>query len=76
MTTVPALQEAIDRSRIEIVHLYYVGGREDLLDELEEIYDGEIRDAVQLDGSVRVWGWSDQIAEGKMEWRLVVRLVG
>lgn len=36
----------------------------------------EICDAVELDGTIRVWGWIDQIAEGKMEWRLVVRLVG
>ena len=75
MTT---LEEAIDRSsnRTEIVYLEHVGDRKDLLDDLEEIYSGEICDAVELDGTVGVWGWSDQQTDGAMDWRLVVRLVG
>lgn len=42
--------------------------------ELNAIYDGEIDDSQENDGSYGIWGYTDDMAESEMDWRLNVTL--
>jgi hypothetical protein len=71
------LQQAIDRScahneRVSVE--YRAGDLEDLMVDLAVLYDGEIDQSLENDGSVDVWGWTAGMAAGEMEWRLCVTL--
>jgi len=70
------LQQAIDRSRShnERVHVEFRGDRTDLMVALDGLYDGEIDDAEENNGTIDVWGWTEDMAEGEMDWRLCVTL--
>lgn len=71
------LQSAIDRSRS---HNETASVRleardiSDVLAELGSLYDGEIDSARENDGSYDVWGWTEGMAEGEMDWRLNVTI--
>jgi hypothetical protein len=71
------LQAAIDRS-ISHNEIAYVeieaADIAEALAELASIYDGEIDDARENDGSYGVWGWQEGMAAGEMEWRINVTL--
>ena len=70
------LRSAIDRSRqlSEIADATFSGDQAALQAALAEMYDGNI-DSVALDDSrVDVWGWTDDMPEGQMDWRLTVTL--
>lgn len=71
------LQQAIDRSRShnESVSVELVGDDQtDIETALHAIYDGEIDSAKENDGTIDVWGWTEGMAEGEMDWRLKVTL--
>lgn len=70
------LQQAIERSRShnERVRVEFAGDRSGLMVALDGLYDGEIDDAPELDGAIDVWGWTEDMAEGEMDWRLCVTL--
>lgn len=77
MTTTTALTEAIARSRShnEIVRVEVEAANiSEVLAELATIYDGEIDDSQENDGTYGVWGWTEDMAEGEMDWRLNVTL--
>lgn len=44
----------------------------DVMTELDSIYEGDTDYARENDGSYDVWGWTDETAEGEMDWRLNV----
>lgn len=46
----------------------------EVLADLAAIYDGEIDDARENDGTYGAWGWTEDMAEGEMDWRLNIRL--
>jgi hypothetical protein len=75
-TEMTLLQQAIDRSRThtERVSVEFDGDKSDLMVALAGLYDGEIDDATENDGTVDVWGWTEEMAEGEMDWRLCVTL--
>lgn len=77
------LQQAIDRSRShnESVSVEYAVEGATKIDRtvalemaLSDIYDGEIDSANENDGTIDVWGWTEGMAEGEMDWRLKVTL--
>ena len=70
------LREAIDRSSShnEIVAVEFAGDSSDLIAALNALYDGEIDDARENDGTIDVWGYSAHAPEGEMDWRLRVTL--
>ena len=76
-TTTTALSDAISRSQshTERVAVDFDGDRSDLMVSLDGIYDGEIDDATENDGTIDVWGWTEAKAEGEMDWRLKVTLL-
>ena len=41
---------------------------------LDGIYDGEIDDATENDGTIDVRGWNEDMADVEMDWRLCVTL--
>jgi len=70
------LSDAIDRSRLlsEIANATFAGDQAAMLAELRAMYDGNI-DSVKIDDSrVDVWGWTDDMPEGTMDWRLTVTI--
>lgn len=70
------LQQAIDRSRShnERVSVEFAGERSELMVALDGLYNGEIDDATENDGTIDVWGWTEDMPEGEMDWRLCVTL--
>jgi len=71
------LRQAIDRSRShnEIVSIEYAATDSTELElALGDIYDGQIDSACENDGAIDVWGWTEEMADGEMDWRLRVTL--
>lgn len=71
------LKNAIARSRShnEIVSVEIEGADiSTVRAELNAIYDGEIDDSQENDGSYSVWGYTDDMADGEMDWRINVTL--
>lgn len=82
-TKTMTLQQAIDRSRShnESVSVEFAAEGATKIDRtvalemaLADIYDGEIDSANENDGTIDVWGWTEDMADGEMEWRLKVTL--
>lgn len=70
------LQQAIDRSisHNERVNVEFTGTRSELIRVLNGIYDGEIDYVTENDGTIDVWGWTEDMPEQDTEWRLYVTL--
>jgi hypothetical protein len=79
MSTIKSeLQLAIDRSRShdEVVRIEIEATDiADVLATLVAMYDGEIDSVTENDGSEDVWGWTDETAEGKQDWRLNITIL-
>ena len=82
-TMTMTLQQAIDRSRshAETVSVEFAAEGATKIDRtvalemaLADIYDGEIDSANENDGTIDIWGWTEDMADGEMEWRLKVTL--
>jgi hypothetical protein len=72
------LENAIARSQShnEIVNVEIVASDiSEVIAELNAIYDGEIDSSTENDGSEGIWGWTEDMAEGQMDWRINVTLV-
>ena len=79
MTTqsqIDALRSAIQRSEnyTERADCEFAGDVRELLVLVDAIYDGEVDHATENDGTVDVWGWTEEMDEGEMDWRLRVTL--
>lgn len=73
------LENAIAKSRSqnEIVHVEIAASDiSEVIAALNSLYDGEIDSSTENDGSEGIWGWTDDMAEGQMDWRINVTLVG
>ena len=72
------LENAIARSQRqnEIVHVEIMASDiVEVIAELNAIYDGEIDSSTENDGSEGIWGWTEDMAEGQMDWRINVTFV-
>lgn len=74
--TTSKLQQAIERSRShdEIVVVEFAGDHSELMATLDGLYNGEMDTRTDHGGAVDVWGWTEDMAEGEMDWRLCVTL--
>lgn len=71
------LADAISRSRTQNERVSVeieAGDISDVLAELASLCDGEIDSTTENDGSHDVWGWTEGMADGEMDWRLCVTL--
>lgn len=71
------LENAIaqSQSQNEIVSVEIVASDiSEVIAELNAIYDGEIDSSTENDGSEGIWGWTEDMAEGQMDWRINVTL--
>ena len=71
------VEEAIERSQShdEIVQCEFAGDSSDLMVVIDGLYDGNIDDRTENDGTIDVWGWTDAMeATAETEWRLSVTL--
>jgi hypothetical protein len=75
MTSQLANAIAHSQSHNEIVHVEIAASDiSEVLAELNAIYDGEIDSSTENDGSEGIWGWTEEMAEGQMDWRISVTL--
>lgn len=81
MNATSEIRSAIERSSShdEIVRLTIEGDSGDALDQIREVFDGDI-DYVMCDhegvDTLDVWGVSPDTPENEMDWRLAIRFNG
>lgn len=66
---------ARSRSHNEIVSIEIEAADiSEVLAEMAALYEGEIDDSRENSGAYDIWGYTDDMAEGEMDWRLKVTL--